>query len=204
MRLAASDTAGALEAARRAQALNPAYEGPPLLALELMDPKVPEAEAMVRKYLEAQPLPEIRMGYARALLDAQRSRLVADGRTPPVIAVRMLDASGKPVRRGLTGEFEVMAPYLSQQQSEALQRDPLAGNAGGRPRFEVGEDGVAAIALQPTTQSGEVVLRFRFTDTRTEEVRAWLNAELREWVLVGFGEGTVGQKRLSGNMEALR
>jgi tetratricopeptide (TPR) repeat protein len=72
MRLAASDTAGALEAARRAQALNPAYEGPPLLALELMDPKVPEAESMVRKYLEANPLPEIRMGYARALLDAQR------------------------------------------------------------------------------------------------------------------------------------
>ncbi|MCG2591782.1 tetratricopeptide repeat protein [Ramlibacter sp. XY19] len=72
MRLAAGDTAGALEAARRGQTLDARYEGPPLLALELMDPKMPEAEAMVRKYLDANPLPEIRMGYARALLDAQR------------------------------------------------------------------------------------------------------------------------------------
>ena len=72
MRLAAGDTAGALDAARRGNALNPRAEGPALLALELMDPKRPEAEALVRKYLDGQPLPEIRMGYARALLDAQR------------------------------------------------------------------------------------------------------------------------------------
>jgi tetratricopeptide (TPR) repeat protein len=72
MRMAAGDTAGALEAAKRGQALNPKAEGPILLALDLMDPKLPEAEALVRKYLQAQPLPEIRMGYARALLDAQR------------------------------------------------------------------------------------------------------------------------------------
>ena len=72
LRLAAGDTAGALEAARRGNTLNPRAEGPALLALELMDPKQPEAEVLVRKYLEGQPLPEIRMGYARALLDAQR------------------------------------------------------------------------------------------------------------------------------------
>lgn len=72
LRLAAGDTAGALEAARRAQALNPRYEGPALLGLELMDPRQPQAEAVVRKYLEGKPVPELRMGYARALLDAQR------------------------------------------------------------------------------------------------------------------------------------
>ncbi|GAB3770866.1 tetratricopeptide repeat protein [Ramlibacter monticola] len=72
MRQAAGDTNGALDAARRGQALNARAEGPALLALELMDPKVPQAEVLVRSYLQAQPLPEIRMGYARALLDAQR------------------------------------------------------------------------------------------------------------------------------------
>jgi tetratricopeptide (TPR) repeat protein len=72
MRLAAGDTAGAIDAAKRAQAINPAAEGPALLALELMDPKQPEAEPLVRRYLEGKPLPELRMGYARALLDAQR------------------------------------------------------------------------------------------------------------------------------------
>lgn len=72
LRLAASDNAGALDAARRGQAINPRAEGPALLALELMDPKVPQAEPIVRRYLEGKPLPEMRMGYARALLDAQR------------------------------------------------------------------------------------------------------------------------------------
>ena len=73
VRLAAGDAAGALEAAQRGQALSPRGEGPALLALELMDPKLPQAEALVRKYLEGgKALPEIRMGYARSLLDAQR------------------------------------------------------------------------------------------------------------------------------------
>ena len=73
LRLNAGDTNGALEAARRGQAINPGAEGPALLALDLMDPKLPQAEGVVRKYLEGQPLPELRMGYARALLDANRS-----------------------------------------------------------------------------------------------------------------------------------
>lgn len=72
VRLAAGDTAGALDAARRGQNANPRSESPALLALELMDPRVPQAEPIVRKYMEGKPLPEIRMGYARALLDAQR------------------------------------------------------------------------------------------------------------------------------------
>lgn len=72
LRLAAGDAPAALEAARRGQALNPQSEGPVLLALELMDARQPQAEALVRNYLQGQPLPEMRMAYARALLDAQR------------------------------------------------------------------------------------------------------------------------------------
>ncbi|MFL6694710.1 MAG: tetratricopeptide repeat protein [Ramlibacter sp.] len=73
LRLAAGDTAGALEAARRGQAAGPSAEGPVLLALELMDPKLPQAEAIVRTYMQGQPLPEMRLAYARALIDSQRS-----------------------------------------------------------------------------------------------------------------------------------
>jgi tetratricopeptide (TPR) repeat protein len=72
LRMAAGDTAGTLQAASRAQALDITADGPALLALELMDPKLPGAEQIVRKYLEGKPLPEIRMGFARALLDLQR------------------------------------------------------------------------------------------------------------------------------------
>ncbi len=72
LRMAAGDNAGALEAVRRAQALDPRAEAPALLALELMEPKLPQAEALVKRYIEGKPLPELRMGYARGLLDAQR------------------------------------------------------------------------------------------------------------------------------------
>lgn len=72
LRLEAGDVNGALEAARRGQAMEPRAEGPALLALALMSPALPQAETLVRKYLEGKPKPELRMAYARALLERQR------------------------------------------------------------------------------------------------------------------------------------
>ena len=74
MRLAAGDAAAALDAAKKAQAVDPSAEGPALVAIELVDPKLPAAEALVKAYLarNAKAAPEIRMAYARTLLDAQR------------------------------------------------------------------------------------------------------------------------------------
>ena len=74
MRLAAGNPRGALEAAQRGHAANATAEGPALVALELMEPLPAEGERIIMKYLDgnARAVPEIRMGYARALLDAQR------------------------------------------------------------------------------------------------------------------------------------
>lgn len=72
MRLAAGDAAGALAAARHGQAVDPTAEGPALLALTLLSPERPQAEAIVRRHLEGQPRVEVRMEYARRLLETQR------------------------------------------------------------------------------------------------------------------------------------
>ena len=74
MRLAADDAPGALDAVQKGQAADAKAEGPALLALEIMNPKLPAAEVAVKKYFSDNPTarPETRMGYARALLDAQR------------------------------------------------------------------------------------------------------------------------------------
>lgn len=74
MRLAAGDADGALDAAQKGQTANAQAEGPALVALELMNPKLPAAEAVLKKYFASNPkaIPEIRMGYARGLLDAMR------------------------------------------------------------------------------------------------------------------------------------
>ncbi|MEO7401914.1 MAG: tetratricopeptide repeat protein [Polaromonas sp.] len=77
MRLAAGDNNGALEAARRGRAADATAQGPVMLALELMDSKMPEAESLVKRYLE-DPLgkekasPEIHMAYAQTLLGMLR------------------------------------------------------------------------------------------------------------------------------------
>ena len=72
MRIDAADTPGAMEAARRGHALDPLAEGPAVLALNLIDPKQPDAEALVRTHLAGKARAEFRMDYARILLNNQR------------------------------------------------------------------------------------------------------------------------------------
>ncbi|KRD42001.1 hypothetical protein ASE52_20190 [Acidovorax sp. Root275] len=72
LRLAAGDKSGALNAAQRAQVLDGANEDAARLALELMEENTPEAEALVAQALAKQPVPELRMAYARVLLGLQR------------------------------------------------------------------------------------------------------------------------------------
>ena len=72
LRLQAADTSGALEAARRGAALDPQSEVPMMLALALMESKIPQAEVLVRKYVASKPRPDVRMAYARHLLSTQR------------------------------------------------------------------------------------------------------------------------------------
>jgi tetratricopeptide (TPR) repeat protein len=78
LRLVADDTAGAIDAVKRAQAINPQAEAPAMLALEMVDPKQPEAEALFKQYLAGKPLPQLRMAYARVLVDGQRYSEAAD------------------------------------------------------------------------------------------------------------------------------
>jgi tetratricopeptide (TPR) repeat protein len=74
MRLAAADASGALQAAAKSQAADNTAIAPALLALEIMDPKQPSAEPIVQSYLSTPgAITEVRLGYARALIDAQRS-----------------------------------------------------------------------------------------------------------------------------------
>jgi tetratricopeptide (TPR) repeat protein len=73
LRLAAGDTSGALEAARKGQEADPSSDGPAMLALELMDPGQPLAEPLVKRYLAGpKALPELRVAYARVLVEGRR------------------------------------------------------------------------------------------------------------------------------------
>ena len=74
MRLAAGDTAGTLDAALKAQAIDSTAEGPALLALALVSPAQPLAEPIVRRYLDTgKARPEFRLEYGRMLMQSDRS-----------------------------------------------------------------------------------------------------------------------------------
>ena len=73
MRLMANQPQSTLEAIERAQSFSPRTAGPVLLALELMRPEQPQAEAIVLRYLaQADAEPDVSMAYARTLLEARR------------------------------------------------------------------------------------------------------------------------------------
>ena len=72
LRLAAGDKSGALEAARKAQTLDNASEDAARLALILMEAGAADAEPLVTAALAKQPIPELRMDYARVLVGLQR------------------------------------------------------------------------------------------------------------------------------------
>jgi uncharacterized repeat protein (TIGR01451 family) len=143
----------------------------------------------------------------RADLVRAQSRLVADGVTRPVLALRLTDSNGRPVHHGLAGDFEVPAPYYPAVEADAQQARQLAGLERARPVWHVeGDDGIAYVELEPTTASGTVTLRFNFRDgeiTREQRVEAWLDPGDRPWTVVGLAEGTVGFNRLDGHIEAL-
>jgi tetratricopeptide (TPR) repeat protein len=82
MRMNNGDSVGALDAAAKAQAADPASDGAVSIALPLISAKALQAEQLVRKYLQANAgtsagaaataSMEVRMDYVRVLLDAQR------------------------------------------------------------------------------------------------------------------------------------
>ena len=141
----------------------------------------------------------------RAELVRERSVLVADGVTRPVIAVRLTDRDGKPIRAGLTGDFTVPAPYYAAVEADAQQARQLAGLERAQPVWKIdGDDGIATIELEPTTASGTLSMDFTFRDdkvTRRQTIETWLDPGNRPWTVVGFAAGTLGYNTLDDRME---
>ena len=134
---------------------------------------------------------------ARATFLPALSRLVADGVARPLIAVRITDAAGRPVHAGSVGDLQLSAPYEAAQAVDAEQARVLSGLDRASPTWRVaGDDGVAYIALAPTTTSGAVQLDFAFRDReqlRRQRLDAWLSPGERPWTVVGLAEGRIGR-----------
>jgi len=137
-----------------------------------------------------------------AELIADKSQLKANGRDKPVIALRLTDEKGQPLRPDSRGQFRVEAPYAVAR--EGLDTRAMKGvNDSYYDTYTVGKDGIALIELEPTTQAGEVKLELLMANGEKKEYQAKLKAELRDWVIVGLAEGTAAHNQLAGHVEPL-
>lgn len=144
-------------------------------------------------------------GPARIELVEGQSRLVADGQNRPVLALRILDRNGRPVRAGSTGEFRLSAPYESAEVMDAAQQNSAAGQARGSPRWFVRrDDGMAYVELAPTMISGKLSAQFNLADgsrERKTDIEAWLLPGDQPWTVVGLAEGAAGSRSIADAMQ---
>ena len=141
----------------------------------------------------------------RVELVREKSKLVADGRTRPVVAIRVLDRNDRPLREGVSGQFTLNAPYESAARLEQQQLDQLTGSRPSSAQWTVAnEDGIAFIELAPTMVSGSLTLDFRFDDgeiSRSQQLEAWIEPGDIDWTVIALGEGTIGARSVAQNME---
>lgn len=131
----------------------------------------------------------------RARLVADQSVLVADGRSAPVIAVRLENAAGRAVHKGRSVEVDISEPYLLRRD-ETFQGDGVVDTGRLNSGVVIGTDGIARITLEPTLRTGRVRVRVRLDTGREQDIDVWLAPEKRDWILVGLAEGSKGLEQI--------
>ncbi len=137
----------------------------------------------------------------RAELLPASSELLADGRSPIRIALRLLDAAGHPAREGVVGRWSVSSPQIARENSGELEPGSIVKDRLG-PSYQVGRDGVVVLELEPSSVAGETLIRLPLAKG-DHTLPLWLRPALRPWILLCFAEGGIAHRRLSGDMEGL-
>jgi uncharacterized repeat protein (TIGR01451 family) len=122
---------------------------------------------------------------------------VADGKTPVKLRLELYDANGNRIPAG--AELEIREGTLSPlKQPDIFAAPPVVGR---HPHVQMSKEG--DVLFQPVNNSGpyRVVLGY---NNVTVEAETYVQPKMRDWILVGLGEGTVGYNTVSGNMENLQ
>jgi len=140
---------------------------------------------------------------ARASALPDQSVLVADGRTAPMLAVRLEDEAGRPVHAGRIATIDIAAPYRLANKSRLEGEEELVAPDSARANITVGADGIARIELEPTLRTGKVTIVVTLDNGRKLEQYMYLEPEKRDWIIVGLAEGSVAYNNLKNKSVAL-
>ncbi|MSN24897.1 MAG: OmpA family protein [Geobacter sp.] len=122
---------------------------------------------------------------------------VADGKTPVKVRVEIFDAEGSRLNGVVRLPFRegTLRPYQPEKSNLTLDDKTSASFV------TVDSDGW--ILFQPVTVSGSQ--RALIGDGKgTIELETYVKPKMRDWILVGLAEGTLGYNSVSGNMENLK
>ncbi len=144
---------------------------------------------------------------ARVIPMPDQSTLVADGRTVPIVAIRMEDQAGRAVHSGRITSIEVEPPYRLYDENynnELIEQSrDLITPLSAKRDFTIGTDGIVEVKLDPTLRTGKVTVIATLDNGRKIPVYMYLTPEKRDWILVGLAEGSIARDRISGNSVAL-
>lgn len=125
----------------------------------------------------------------------ETSVLQSDGRSNPVVELRVTDRSGIPLRAGAQVSVRVAEPFGFAPRD--IRPGAPASERGPQSVAQaiVGEDGIIRLELAPVLETGTA--RFEISvGSRTVSRGVRISAADRPWVLVGLAEGTLDASRV--------
>ncbi|MEK7265120.1 MAG: hypothetical protein AAB227_03375 [Pseudomonadota bacterium] len=138
---------------------------------------------------------------ARVTLLADKTHAFADGKTRPVIAVKVTDGAGRPVRDGHLIAVEIAPPFRAATSVVLDQRRPLDAPLSASAGIPVGQGGVALIELEPTVETGLARIKVKLDDGSERSFTTYVKPALRDWIVVGLAEGEGGLEKGGGALK---
>lgn len=134
----------------------------------------------------------VRTGKIKRIQQIPGPENIADGVTPVTIRLRIEDLAGDQVAAPLKMQLTngSLAPWNPKNANLRTPDDP------DRNLIEVDQDGFARFAA--TTHAGRHTATLIYGDIEVK-AETWLKPKMRDWILVGFAEGTVGYNTISNN-----
>ncbi|MCB2112270.1 MAG: hypothetical protein R3C42_04765 [Parvularculaceae bacterium] len=136
-----------------------------------------------------------------AQLVEEETRAFADGGSRPVIAIKVTDGAGRPVRAGHILDVEVSPPYRAATREAIERRAPLDAPLSANAGVPVGQGGVARIELEPTVETGVASVKIRFDDGSQKTFTTYVKPATRDWIVVGLAAGQGGLRKADGALE---
>lgn len=160
----------------------PLKPGKNLVQLKAITPRGDVEEESIVVY-KAKPPKNIKT----AILPAQ---IAADGKTEPIVLIELLDEDGKLATSGLF-------LTVSCEGSNIITPDANPQQMGHQLRVE---DGRAKCSLSSSIEAKEAKLTIEINDL-VSHVPILYKPYLRDWIIVGLGEGTLGFDNVKGGDE---